>query len=366
MLFHATFSCCLVVVTFVFGLALSQDNNVKECLSGQKEDRSHKVSLSCPAGLVISVGEAFFGRNDWGACSLTLDDCTEKVNLFSTCQWKSNCTVFFSGIFIPTCAAYATVLRVYYDCVDESTIPVGEEVSTVESILHDVGGTQQKVPTKGGYLQDPAITSTGDDDVALIAGCAAAVVVTTIVLIIAIVLVVRRLVGSNTESTQNKPQGRLSFFICTKLGCAKFVKERHPPSTVVEAPSPAGTEDGESELRVAPVGADSAEEVFESDRQTSGADATQTTTPEGTSSVVQTDVSVTIENETDIVSQNTEINSRSSHNEEMTNGTNINMQSSGAEPDESSQSVNQEEHRSSSGLRMDAVAVPNTELSTLC
>ena len=151
------------------------------------------------------------------------------------------------------------------------------------------------------------------------------------------------------------------------------MKQRHDPSTVVEAPPPVTQEDGESELRVAPVGADSAEEVFESNRQTSEADVTQTgvtpegTAPEETAPAVHTDVAVMIENEADVVAQNTEINSRSSYHEQLThvvnaNGTNASRET---EQNEGSESVNQD-GQSSSGSRMDAVALPNTELSTLC
>ena len=74
-----------------------------------------EVTLTCPPGQVVSLGEAVFGRNKYGACTFTEGDCKDKTDAFEGCEGRYNCTVHFHRPLSPNCG-YATFIRVSYDC----------------------------------------------------------------------------------------------------------------------------------------------------------------------------------------------------------------------------------------------------------
>ena len=91
------------------------DYTEKACPGGMEDSPPVEVTLTCPPGQVVSLGEAVFGRNKYGACTFIEGDCKDKTDAFDACEGRYNCTVHFDRPLSPNCG-YATFIRVSYDC----------------------------------------------------------------------------------------------------------------------------------------------------------------------------------------------------------------------------------------------------------
>ncbi|KAL8568830.1 hypothetical protein ACOMHN_035593 [Nucella lapillus] len=198
----------LAVTLITVPTADSQEYKAKGCPGGQEDSPPVEVTLTCPKGQVISLGEAKFGRNKYALCSITDGDCLDKTDAFVGCEGRHKCTVHFDKPFSPTCG-YATFITVTYDCRTVTSTATPTVTST--RVISNTAKIRIITTTA-------AITDTGDtqeDNTALIAGCVVAVTVTVILLIIAIIMVVRRLAcGSDLSVDEEKKSTSCHILPC--------------------------------------------------------------------------------------------------------------------------------------------------------
>lgn len=87
----------------------------KACLGGTEQSPPVNVTLLCPDNTVIILGDAIYGRNTYGACTLVDGDCMETTDIFASCKGLQNCTITLEKTYSPQCG-YITFLKVNYDC----------------------------------------------------------------------------------------------------------------------------------------------------------------------------------------------------------------------------------------------------------
>ncbi|XP_046552798.1 uncharacterized protein LOC124262353 [Haliotis rubra] len=332
--------------------AMSQDSPVTMCLKDDDRNRTLNVTLTCPPKTIIAVGKSFFGQNQWGLCTLTRDDCTENILSMNVCDGKRNCSISFPGTYTTKCG-FATFLRVAYDCVvGPINTPPHVEQRTPDPPQQKRPLTPPPTHPRRVASSDPVVTPQNNDDTALIAVCAVAVVITLLVLTFAIYLVIRRLLGvhQDVHSPGLIKSNGISGLFYGQFGCIfSRCHEQDPEDGGEGLGAPPAEQDDDDESRVAPVGAAAVEEVYELGRPDMTSDSP---------------------NQTDVTGQNpTEGNSaRGSH------GTEVHSEMSprgsrvvgvGAAAT-SGDGVSAARGMDTSHVRLDAVAVPNTELSTLC
>lgn len=224
--------CCkgllFVWVSLTFSPALFQGETVKACPGG-KNSTPLEVNLSCPAGEVLSLGEAILGWNKLETCIFTQEDCKVKTDVFQApCEGQRYCSVVFQPTFLASCGYYAIFIGVSYDC-NTATVTIlpttiaASSPSTAASGGNVEDGSSGKTTTAETYQPivgaDAARKTNQDnnDNIALIVGCVLAVVVTVVLLIIAIVMVVRRLACNadlSEDDVEKKPTA------CNVLPCA--------------------------------------------------------------------------------------------------------------------------------------------------
>lgn len=91
------------------------DFSARACLGATEDAPMVNVTLTCPEGKVISLGEVVSSVNRYG-CINALGDCTDTTDVFNPCQRQRECTVTLNRTYSPICTAYATQLKVYYVC----------------------------------------------------------------------------------------------------------------------------------------------------------------------------------------------------------------------------------------------------------
>ncbi|KAK7108381.1 uncharacterized protein [Littorina saxatilis] len=201
---------------------LCKDYTEKVCPGGQEGSPPVEVTLTCPAGQVVSLGEAIFGRNKYGACTITAGDCKDTTDAFEACEGRYNCTVHFDRPLSPNCG-FATFIIVSYDCQKPLATP--PPIVAVPTSPRDVDPGDATVninvvtDTSRNNAREGTKKSNGDN-IGLIVGCVLAVIVTIILLIIAIVMVVRRLACA-TDPPEDEEKKSSACHILTCVGTAQ-------------------------------------------------------------------------------------------------------------------------------------------------
>ncbi|XP_071113941.1 uncharacterized protein [Haliotis cracherodii] len=331
---------------------MSQDSPVKMCLTDDDRNRTLNVTLTCPSNTIIVVGEAFFGRNQWGLCTFTGDDCTENILSLKVCDGKRNCSISFPGTYTTKCG-FATFLRVVYDCV-VGAVNTPSHIEQQAPVHPQQNGPLTPPPLHPRRVasSDPVVTPQNNDDPALIAVCAVAVVITLLVLTFAIYLVIRRLVGvhQDVHSPGLLKSNGISNLIWEQFGCIlSRCQEQDPEDVGGGLGAPPAEQDDDDESRVAPLGAAAVEEVYELGRPDMTSDSQYQTVVTGQNPS---------EHNPARGSHGTEV-----HIEQSPRGSRVVGVGAAAT---SGEGVSAARGRDASHVRLDAVAVPNTELSTLC
>ncbi|XP_059165433.1 uncharacterized protein LOC131948003 [Physella acuta] len=190
---------------------------VKKCFSGSMSDTAGDVTLQCPEGQAITIEEAYLGRNKWGACVITDEDCFEKTKMFQHCEGLTNCSKTFKTYSLQ--CGYSTIFLLSYYCSAPTSAPATSTwVSTTalanqttQMLAVDVPSTQAdplnlvlSSPTTISQttLQPWTDHSQGDSkELGIIVGCV--VSITSAVLITAIILVLRKLLQKQKEEPQS-------------------------------------------------------------------------------------------------------------------------------------------------------------------
>ncbi|XP_025098579.1 uncharacterized protein LOC112566565 [Pomacea canaliculata] len=187
------------------------------------------VTLTCPEGKVISLGEVVSSVNRYGHCINALGDCTDTTDVFNPCQRQRECTVTLNRTYSPICTAYATQLKVYYVCeiapFTTTTVPSVTATSTLVSVTSPRMTEPATVANRRTQYEQAGPGPTQEDNTGLIAGCVVAVVITVILLIIAIIMVVRRLACAPAvpEAEEGKVAG------CEILPCVAATEDEKDP-----------------------------------------------------------------------------------------------------------------------------------------
>uniref|UniRef100_A0A0B7A2E7 SUEL-type lectin domain-containing protein n=1 Tax=Arion vulgaris TaxID=1028688 RepID=A0A0B7A2E7_9EUPU len=176
-------------------------DKIRLCFNGTEVDSAGSVTLACPDGQAISIDEALFGRNKWGACVISDGDCVDKTRIFTACENLNNCTRSFKT-YSTACGGYSTVMFISYTCFQLQVNPVLTSIATSTS----TSTTKKNERSPGLQIHltakptETASRNNGDDmsETGLIVGCVVAAVVTVIALVIAITMVVRRLMQKST------------------------------------------------------------------------------------------------------------------------------------------------------------------------
>ncbi|ESO93273.1 hypothetical protein LOTGIDRAFT_232715 [Lottia gigantea] len=193
-LFTMAWKLASLVLAVNFLVVVSQDYEIKECIT----DRELKtVDVKCPDNTRIRLDETIYGISKWVSsteCSLAVGDCSEKIDLFNSCDGKNECSVILTKTYSAKCGGYATFLRVLYDCQPElNTVTATEVVTRTNS---ETNNNKLWSPPIAIRDDTPSLTpdnETSADEIGLIAGCVVAVIITVLMLLFAIYLVVKRL-----------------------------------------------------------------------------------------------------------------------------------------------------------------------------
>ncbi|GFR72203.1 hypothetical protein ElyMa_005700100 [Elysia marginata] len=265
------------------------DFTISECFDSNEPETQGSITITCPEHSEISVDDAVFGANEWGACIITEDDCTEQTKIFEVCDGQVNCTRTFKTL-TRTCG-YSSMLVLGYSCTRPFKNPATDKplvrpsdrprATTDQSLPNNSSSARYpaSIPKRTGSRKEGAddltnvpkqpgsrSTSKDKEEIGLIIGCALASVLTVVFLIIAIVMVIRRLLEKDEKDERDNSQrsSGICGSVCIKIDCLPCFsspdtpqKNAHDLRMRKKIAIESGIQPDQSKLRVAPIGEES-------------------------------------------------------------------------------------------------------------